>query len=92
MTFFRDVATSFTREMKPTLADPSWMAFGLVANTVVSSVLMALIFYGVVTPLAWVLRRSGRDLLRLKLLPLADTYWLVRRPPGPPPDTMKNQF
>jgi ABC-2 type transport system permease protein len=30
MTFFRDVATSFTREMKPTLADPSWMAFGLV--------------------------------------------------------------
>ncbi|RYE49585.1 MAG: ABC transporter permease [Hyphomicrobiales bacterium] len=30
MTFFRDVATSFAREMKPTLADPSWMAFGLV--------------------------------------------------------------
>lgn len=30
MSFVRDVATSFGREMKPTLADPSWMAFGLV--------------------------------------------------------------
>ncbi|MGV3490559.1 MAG: ABC transporter permease [Devosia sp.] len=30
MSFVRDVATSFNREMKPTLADPSWMAFGLV--------------------------------------------------------------
>ena len=30
MTFLRDVATSFNREMKPTLAGPSWMAFGLV--------------------------------------------------------------
>jgi hypothetical protein len=29
-----------------------WMAFGLAANAVVSSVLMAVIFYGVVTPLA----------------------------------------
>jgi hypothetical protein len=69
-----------------------WMAFGLAANTVVSSVLMAVIFYGVVTPLAWMLRRAGRDLLRLKLEPLATTYWLERRPPGPAPDTMKNQF
>ncbi len=30
MSFVRDVARSFGREMKPTLADPSWMAFGLV--------------------------------------------------------------
>lgn len=30
MTFLRDVAISFNREIKPTFADPSWMAFGLV--------------------------------------------------------------
>ncbi len=69
-----------------------WMTFGFAANTVVSFVLMAVIFYGVVTPLAWMLRRTGRDLLRLKFDPLATTYWLERRPPGPAPDTMKNQF
>jgi hypothetical protein len=70
----------------------AWMAFGSVANAVVSSVLMALIFYGVVTPLAWVLRRTGRDLLRLRFEPAAASYWLERRPPGPAPNTMKNQF
>jgi hypothetical protein len=70
----------------------AWMAFGLVANAVVSSVLMALIFYGLVTPFAWVLRRLGHDLLRLRFEPLAKSYWLERRPPGPAPHTMKNQF
>ncbi len=30
MTFLRDVNTAFIREMKPTLAGPSWMLFGLV--------------------------------------------------------------
>jgi hypothetical protein len=70
----------------------AWMAIGLVANAVVSSVLMALIFYGVITPFAWVLRRLGHDLLRLKFEPLAKSYWLERRPPGPAPETMKNQF
>ena len=70
----------------------AWMAFGHVANMVVSSVLMAVIFYGVVTPLAWTLRRLGYDLLRLTFEPSAASYWLERRPPGPAPETMKNQF
>ena len=30
MTFLRDVNTAFVREIKPTLAGPSWMLFGLV--------------------------------------------------------------
>lgn len=70
----------------------AWMAFGFVANIVVSSVLMAVIFYGVITPLAWVLRRAGQDPLRLRFDSGAASYWLERRPPGPAPKTMKNQF
>jgi len=68
------------------------MAFGFVANIVVSSVLMAVIFYGVITPLAWVLRRAGQDPLRLSFDSAVPSYWLERRPPGPAPETMKNQF
>ena len=34
----------------------------------------------------------GRDLLRLKRQPDADTYWIVRQPPGPLPETMKDLF
>jgi len=68
------------------------MAFGSLMNIVVSSVLMAVIFYGVITPLAWVLRRAGQDPLRLRFDSAAASYWLERRPPGPAPETMKNQF
>jgi hypothetical protein len=34
----------------------------------------------------------GKDLLRLKREPGADSYWIVRQPPGPAPETMKDQF
>jgi Saxitoxin biosynthesis operon protein SxtJ len=70
----------------------AWMAFGRAANAIVTWALMALVFYGVVTPIAWALRRRGQDVLRLRFEPLARTYWLERRPPGPSPDTMKRQF
>lgn len=70
----------------------AWMGFGAVANAIVTWVLMALMFYLVITPLGWALRWTGRDLLRLRLDPALRSYWLERRPPGPPPETMKNQF
>jgi len=70
----------------------AWMAFGAVANAIVTTVLMAIMFYAVFTPLGWTLRWLGRDLLRLKLDPRLESYWLERRPPGPAPDTLKNQF
>jgi hypothetical protein len=54
--------------------------------------LMVIIFYGVVTPLAWVRRALGHDILKLKFEPRATTYWIERQPPGPPPASMKNQF
>ena len=74
------------------LLNRAWMAFGALANTIVTWGLMAFMFYGLVTPLGWALRRTGRDLLRLRWEPCRDTYWLERQPPGPPPETMKNQF
>lgn len=70
----------------------AWVAFGAIANRVVTSVLMTLMFCAIVTPLAWLRRRLGHDPLRLALDPVAETYWIERQPPGPSPDTMKNQF
>jgi len=70
----------------------AWMAFGAVGQMVMTFLLMTVIFYGVVTPLAWIRRALGHDILRLKFEPLATTYWIERQPPGPPPASMKNQF
>jgi hypothetical protein len=69
-----------------------WLKFGLLLHRVVNPVLMALIFYGTVLPTGMVARLMGKDLLRLKREPDADSYWIPRTPPGPAPETMKDQF
>jgi hypothetical protein len=69
-----------------------WLRFGLLLHRVVNPVGMALVFYGAVWPTGLVMRWMGRDLLRLKLEPDAASYWIVRQPPGPSPETMRDQF
>jgi hypothetical protein len=69
-----------------------WLRFGLLLHRVVNPIVMALLFYGTVLPTGLVMRMMGRDLLRLKRQPDADTYWIVRQPPGPLPETMKDLF
>jgi Saxitoxin biosynthesis operon protein SxtJ len=69
-----------------------WMKLGILLGKVVSPIALGILFYGVFTPLAVVIRLTGKDPLRLKLDPAADSYWILRKPPGPPPDSMTNQF
>jgi hypothetical protein len=69
-----------------------WLKLGLVLHKVVTPLVMGLLFYGVVTPMGVAMRLMGKDFLRLKRDPGAKTYWIERQPPGPPADTMKNQF
>lgn len=69
-----------------------WMKLGVLLGKVVSPVALGLLFYGVVTPIGIALRLAGKDPLRLKFDRGADTYWIRREPPGPPPDSMTNQF
>lgn len=69
-----------------------WTKLGVVLGKVVSPIALAILLYVVLTPVAIVIRVTGRDPLRLKLDRDADSYWIVRNPPGPPPDSMGNQF
>jgi hypothetical protein len=69
-----------------------WLKFGLLLHKVVNPIVMALIFYGTVLPTGLVMRMLGKDMLRLKRQPDEDSYWIVRQPPGPSPETMKDQF
>ena len=81
--------------LRPALLNPLnriWMKFGLLLHKIVNPVIMALLFYGTVLPTGLIARAMGKDLLRLKREPDAASYWIVRAPPGPAPDTMKDQF
>ncbi len=69
-----------------------WHAFGLVLHRIVSPLVMGLLFFLTVTPTALVMRLLGKDSLGFEFDAGADSYWIERHPPGPAPDTMKNQF
>src|ERR1700688_3540569 len=62
-----------------------WLKCGLLLHRVVNPIVMALIFYGTVLPTGLAMRMLGKDMLRLKRQPGADSYWVVGQPAGPPP-------
>jgi hypothetical protein len=69
-----------------------WTKLGVLLGKIVSPIALGILFYGVLTPVSVMIRLTGKDPLRLKLDPAADSYWILRKPPGPPPDSMSNQF
>ena len=69
-----------------------WINLGLLLGRVVNPVVMGLLFFLVVAPTALIFRLMGKDPLRLAREANAKSYWIERRPPGPSPETMANQF
>lgn len=69
-----------------------WMRFGLLMSKVMNPLILGIMFFGVMLPIGLLLRWRGKDLLRLKLDPSAPSYWIERQPPGPSPETMRNQY
>ena len=81
--------------LRPELLTPLnrlWLAFGLLLHKLVNPVLMGLIFFTTVAPMGCAMRLLGKDPLGLRLAKERDSYWIARDPPGPKPDTMRNQF
>lgn len=80
---------------KPTLLAPLnrlWLKLGLLLYKVVNPIVLGLLFYATITPIGLLMRAFGKDFLRLRLDHGASSYWISRQPPGPPPESMKNQF
>jgi hypothetical protein len=69
----------------------AWMKLGELMGRVVSPLVLGVIFFVLITPVALVTRLFGRDELRLKKTD-ASSYWIDRAPPGPAGDSFKNQF
>ena len=69
-----------------------WTRLGLVLHVIVNPIVLGIMFFLVVTPTGLLMRLFGKDPLRLKREPAATTYWISREPPGPKPETLRDQF
>lgn len=82
-------AMAAPRVLKP--LNVLWFKFGMLLHHVVTPLVMGLLFFVTVTPIGLLMRATGKDPMRLKR-GQTDSYWIVRDPPGPAGDSMKNQF
>lgn len=69
-----------------------WTKLGLVLGRIVNPIVMGLLFFFTIAPIGIFMRLMGKDGLNRSLDKEADSYWMERKPPGPPPESMKNQF
>jgi hypothetical protein len=66
------------------------MKFGVLLGMIVSPIIMGIIYFGIFTPIAIIMRLSGRDELRLRLKK-QKTYWINRKTLNEV-DSFKKQF
>ena len=65
-----------------------WFKFGILLGKVISPIIMGIIFFLVVTPIGFIMRLLGKDLLNLKYSDIK-SYWIEK---SGPKSKMKNQF
>jgi hypothetical protein len=69
-----------------------WAKLGHLLHMIVSPVFLGVLFYGCIMPVGLLMRLCGKDPMRRKFEPATESYWIVRKPPGPAPETFKHQF
>ena len=87
---FAAMAVSAPRALFP--LNYVWFRFGLLLHRVISPVVIGGVFFLCVTPIGFLLRLFGKDVLSLRRRDDLTSYWIVRDPPGPEAGTMINQF
>ena len=69
-----------------------WFLFGMALHKVVNPLVMGLLFYLTVTPIALIMRLVGKDPLNRRFDVESKSYWVERDPGDPAPETMPRQF
>ena len=60
-----------------------WLRVARLLSSVVSPLIVGLLFFGTIAPIAIVTRLFGRDVLQRRFDPAATSYWVDRQPRGP---------
>ena len=80
---------------RPSLLRPlnvGWFKLSLLLAKIVTPIVMGLLYVTTIIPTSLILRLGGKDLLGLAPQPGRNSYWIIRKPPGPEAGSMKRQF
>lgn len=69
-----------------------WMKFGDLLHKIVSPIILAIMYFVVITPFGILMRTFGKDPVHKKWSKEETTYWVTRENKGPAPESMKYQF
>lgn len=69
-----------------------WTKFGFLLHRIMNPLIMGFMFFLVVTPIGVIMRVLGKRPMQIELDDEAESYWISRTPPGPAPESMKQQF
>jgi len=67
----------------------SWIKLGEILGIIIAPIVMALVYFVILTPVSLIVRIFGKDLLDLKFLKEKDSYWIKRKKSL---NSMKKQF
>ena len=57
----------------------AWIKLGEILGLIIAPIIMALVYFLILTPISLIVRIFGKDLLGLKFLKKQDTYWIERK-------------
>ena len=86
---FLVAAFAFPQVLRP--LNRLWFKFGMLLGAIIAPIVMALMFFLVITPIGLILRLFGKDLLRQRLDGDEQSYWIMRDDTAGS-GTMRDQF
>lgn len=66
-----------------------WIRLGDFLGSIISKIILAVMFYGLFTPISFILKVLNKDLLNKNIDASNKSYWIIRKQQ---PQSMKNQF
>src|SRR5215469_10573026 len=86
------LAFALAAVIRPSILRPlnrAWLALGRLMHRLISPLVMMAIFFLCVTPIAWIMRLRGKDILSLAFRPDLSSYWIERQHSPAEPESMK---
>jgi hypothetical protein len=89
------VAFALVSFVEPKILHPlnrGWIFLGNLLHRVISPIVMGAIFFLCISPIAWVMRLRGKDILSLVWRPDLKSYWIARDHSQSDPESMRTQY